>query len=166
MEQALSHQMEYFFKGSNPAPGFAVDEPEAVWIPYEPGTENRFLLFDLSSNSFAVLLRCAPGSGIDRHFHTGQVAGLCLQGSWKYKESDWIAKPGTFIFEPAGDAHTLEVLGQEPMVSFFYVKGPHITLDADGRQVGYVDAFRLLEYCRTYYRQNGLDPAYLDKITC
>jgi hypothetical protein len=38
-------------------------------------------------------------------------------------------------------------------------------LDADGREIGYVDAFRLLDYCRRYYKENGLDPSYLDKIT-
>ena len=43
--------------------------------------------------------------------------------------------------------------------------GPHITLDAEGREIGYVDALRLLEYCRRYYEENGLDASYLDKIT-
>jgi len=51
------------------------------------------------------------------------------------------------------------------MVSFFHVMGPHITLDDYGREIGYVDAFRLLEYCRHYYEENGLDQSYLDKIT-
>jgi 2,4'-dihydroxyacetophenone dioxygenase len=107
----------------------------------------------------------APGSGIDRHYHTGSVAGYCLQGSWKYKESDWIARPGTFVYERPGEAHTLQILGDETMVSFFHVMGPHITLDAEGGEIGYVDAFRLLEYCRQYYEENGLNASYLDKIT-
>ena len=165
MDLNLSHQTDYVFKSANPVLGFAIDEKEAVWIPYEPGTANRFLMFDLNTNSFAVVLRCAPGSGIDRHYHTGSVAGYCLQGSWKYKESDWIARPGTFVYERPGEAHTLQILGDETMMSFFHVMGPHITLDAGGREIGYVDAFRLLEYCRRYYEENGLDSSYLEKIT-
>lgn len=165
MELNLSHQSDYIFKSANPILGFAADEKEAVWIPYEPGTANRFLMFDLNTNSAAVILRCEPGSGIDRHYHTAPVVGYCLQGSWKYKEHEWIARPGTFVYEGAGEAHTLEVLGNETMLSFFHVMGPHITLDSEGREVGYVDAFRALEYCRQYYRENGLDPSYLDKIT-
>ena len=165
MELNLSHQTDYVFKSANPILGFSADEKDTVWIPYEPGTANRFLMFDRNTNSFAVVLRCAPGSGIDRHYHTGSVAGYCLQGSWKYKESDWIARPGTFVYERPGEAHTLQILGSETMVSFFHVMGPHITLDADGREIGYVDAFRLLDYCRRYYKENGLDPSYLDKIT-
>jgi 2,4'-dihydroxyacetophenone dioxygenase len=165
MDLNLSHQTDYVFKSANPVLGFAVAEKEAVWIPYEPGTANRFLMFDLNTNSFAVVLRCAPGSGIDRHYHTGSVAGYCLQGSWKYKESDWIARPGTFVYERPGEAHTLQILGDETMMSFFHVMGPHITLDAGGREIGYVDAFRLLEYCRRYSQENGLDSSYLEKIT-
>ena len=39
------------------------------------------------------------------------------------------------------------------------------TLDADGREIGYIDAFRLLDYCSRYNEENGLDQSYLDKIT-
>jgi 2,4'-dihydroxyacetophenone dioxygenase len=165
MDLNLSHQTNYVFTSANPILGFAAAENETVWIPYEPGTANRFLMFDLNTNSFAVILRCAPGSGIDRHYHTGPVTGYCLEGSWKYRESSWVARPGTFVYERAGEAHTLQILGTETMVSFFHVMGPHITLDVEGREIGYVDAFRLLEYCRRYYEENGLDPSYLDKIT-
>ena len=165
MELDLSHEAAYVFKSANPVLGFAVDEPEAVWVPYEPGTANRFLMFDLNTNSFAVVLRCEPGSGIDRHYHMGAVAGYCLQGSWKYKEHDWVARPRSFVYERAGEAHPLEVLRNQTMLSFFHVMGPHITLDDEGHEIGYVDAFRLLEYCRQYYAEHGLDLSYLDKIT-
>jgi 2,4'-dihydroxyacetophenone dioxygenase len=165
MKLNISHQADFAFKSSNPILGFAAHDDEGVWIPYEPGTANRFLMFDLNTNSVATILRCEPGSGIDRHYHIGPVAGYCLQGSWKYEEFDWIARPGTFVYERAGEAHTLQVLGNETMVTFFHVMGPHITLDREGRYIGYVDAFRQLEYCRRYYEEHGLDPSYLDKIT-
>ena len=76
MDLNLSHQTDYVFKSANPILGFSADEKDTVWIPYERGTANRFLMFDLNTNSFAVVLRCAPGSGIDRHYHTGAVAGF------------------------------------------------------------------------------------------
>ena len=154
----------YFKRSKDILDGYTVDEEESAWIPYEPRTANRFLMFDLARNAFAVVLRCEPGSGIAAHYHTGAVVGYSLSGTWKYKEYDWIAKPGTFILEPAGEAHTLVVVGDEPMVSFFHVMGPHIQLDETGKQVGYVDAFSLLDFCRTYYREHGLDPAGLEKI--
>ena len=103
--------------------------------------------------------------GHDRHYHIRPVAGYCLQASWKYEIFDWIARPGTLVYERAGEAHSLQVLGNETMVTFFRVMGPHIRLDREGRYIGYFYAFRMLDYCRRYYEENGLDPSYLDKIT-
>jgi quercetin dioxygenase-like cupin family protein len=145
-------------------PGYAFDEKDAIWIPTEPGIENRFLMFDLNRNSFAVVVRCQPGSLIARHYHMGPVLGYSLQGKWKYHEYDWIAAPGTCIYEPPGEAHTLQILGDEVMMSMFHVMGPHIQLDENDRQVGYVEAFNLLEYSRNYCAEHGMDASYFDKI--
>jgi quercetin dioxygenase-like cupin family protein len=160
-----SLQTEFYFKNFSPVPGYHIPDAEGPWIPGEPGTSNKFLNFDLGRNSFAVLLRCEPGSGIKRHYHTGTVAGYTLQGSWKYDEYEWIAKAGSFVYEPAGEAHTLRILGNEPMLAFFHVLGPHITLDDEGKQVGYVDAFSIIEYLREYCQETGTDPSFLDTIT-
>ena len=119
MELNLSHESAYIFKSSNPILGFAADEEEAVWIPYEPGTANRFLMFDLSNNSFAVVLRCAPGSGIDRHYHTGSVAGYCLRGFLEVQGARLDRTAGTFVYERPGEADTLQIVGNETMMSFF-----------------------------------------------
>jgi 2,4'-dihydroxyacetophenone dioxygenase len=35
----------------------------------------------------------------------GTVHGYALRGQWRYQEHDWVAKRGTFIFEPAGEDH-------------------------------------------------------------
>jgi quercetin dioxygenase-like cupin family protein len=158
-------QRETIFRNAAPFAGFEIPKDEGPWIPGEPGILNRFLLIDLKNNSFVTLVKCAPGSGIALHFHTAAVVGFTLQGMWKYREHDWIARPGSFVYEPAGEAHTLEVLGNEPMLSLFHVAGPHITLDETGRMVGYSDAFTVLDYCRGYCRENGIDARYFDRIT-
>lgn len=121
-------------------------------------------MFDLNRNSFAVVVRCQPGSVIARHYHMGPVLGYSLKGKWKYKEYDWIATPGTCIYEPPGEAHTLLILGDEVMQSVFHVMGPHTQLDENDRQVGYVEAFNLLAYCRQYCADHGLDGSYFEKI--
>jgi hypothetical protein len=30
-----------------------------------------------------------------------------MRGHWRYLEHDWTAKPGTFIYEPAGELDAL-----------------------------------------------------------
>jgi 2,4'-dihydroxyacetophenone dioxygenase len=158
-------QAEVIFRNAAATPGCEVPEDEGIWIPGEPGIYNKFLLLDLSKNHFTTLVKCDPGARIARHFHTAAVVGYVLRGEWKYDEHDWVARPGSFVYEPAGEAHTLQVLGDEPMFSFFHVTGPHISLDEDGRVIGYSDAFNFLDYCRQYCRENALDPTYFDKIT-
>jgi hypothetical protein len=59
------------------------------------------------------------------------VHGYTMRGRWRYLEHDWIAEPGTYIHEPAGEAHTLVITGDspEPMMAFFVVEGGLIYLD-------------------------------------
>jgi len=96
------------------------------------------------------------------------VYGYTIRGSWHYKEHDWVATPGTFIFEPAGEAHTLIVDAEatEPMMTFFVLHGGLIYVDKveNGKVVAYDDGFTLLELARKHYRNVGLDESLLDAM--
>jgi hypothetical protein len=96
------------------------------------------------------------------------VRGFTLRGQWRYLEHDWVAKPGTFIYEPAGEAHTLVIAedSPEPALIFFAVEGGLIYLDkaVDGGFAAYEDGFTALELARKYYREAGLDARRLDAL--
>jgi hypothetical protein len=98
----------------------------------------------------------------------GTVRGYTMRGHWRYLEHDWIAKPGTFIYEPAGEAHTLVVTDDspEPVLVFFAVEGGliYLTKAVDGGFGAYEDGFTLLELCRKYYGEAGLDVRDLDAL--
>ena len=102
------------------------------------------------------------------HYHLGIVRGYTLQGQWGYLEHDWTAVPGTFVQEPAGEAHTLVIrdVSLVPAIIYFDVQGGLICHDksTDGNLAAYEDGFSALEFCRTHYRQAGLDPARLDAM--
>jgi 2,4'-dihydroxyacetophenone dioxygenase len=91
-----------------------------------------------------------------------------MRGYWRYLEHDWIAKPGTYIFEPAGEAHTLVITedSPEPMITLFVVQGGLIYLDKaeNGAVAAYEDGFTLLELTRKYYCDTGLDSRQLDLL--
>jgi hypothetical protein len=91
-----------------------------------------------------------------------------LQGHWRYLEHDWIAKPGTFIYEPAGEAHTLVIADDSPEAALilFTVEGALVYLDkpANGGFAAYEDGFSALELSRKYYREAGLDVTLLDAL--
>jgi 2,4'-dihydroxyacetophenone dioxygenase len=83
-------------------------------------------------------------------------------------EHDWIATPGTYIYEPAGEEHTLVITEDSPgpMVTFFVVQGGLIYLDKpdDGGFAAYEDGFTLLELKRKHYSEAGLDQTKLNAL--
>jgi hypothetical protein len=95
-----------------------------------------------------------------------QMCRFTLRGHWRYLEHDWIAKPGTFIFEPAGEAHTVVVTDDspEPAIIFFVVDGALVYLDkpVHGTMAAFEDGFSALELSRKFFRDTGLDVAHLD----
>jgi hypothetical protein len=144
-----------------------LDDSKA-WIPYANGVWIQPCHFNVTTGGFTVLLKAMPGASLGVHYHTGTVRGLTLRGNWRYLEHDWVARPGTFIYEPAGEAHTLVITDDsaEPALIFFVVEGSLVYLDkaVDGNFAAFEDGFSALELARAYYRDAGLDPAILDRM--
>jgi 2,4'-dihydroxyacetophenone dioxygenase len=138
------------------------------WVPYAEGVWIQPCCFNATSGGFSVLLKGLPGAKLGVHYHVGIVRGYTIRGYWRYLEHDWIAKPGTFIYEPAGEAHTLVITedSPEPAQILFMVEGGLIYLDkpTNGGMAAYEDGFSLLDLCRKYYRETGLDVARLDQL--
>ena len=143
-------------------------DDEKLWIPYADDVWIQPCCFNVTSGGFSVLLKGLPGAQLGVHYHVGIVRGYTLRGHWRYLEHDWIAKPGTFIYEPAGEAHTLVVTDDspEPALIMFIVEGGLVYLDnpINGGFAAYEDGFSALELCRNYYREAGLDEKLLDAL--
>jgi len=143
-------------------------ENDKLWVPYADGVWFQPCQFNVTTGGFSVVLKGLPGSRIGTHYHVGTVHGYTLRGHWRYLEHDWVAKPGTFIYEPAGEAHTLVITEDSPgpMVTLFIVGGGLIYLDKaeNGAFAAYEDGFSILELCRTHYRQAGLDERELNLL--
>jgi len=138
------------------------------WVPYADGVWVQPCHLNVTSGGFSVVLKGLPGAVLGTHYHVGTVRGFTLRGQWRYLEHDWIAGPGSFIYEPAGEAHTLVVTEEspEPALIFFAVEGGLIYLDksVDGTFAAYEDGFTSLEFYRDYYREAGLDVGKLDAL--
>jgi 2,4'-dihydroxyacetophenone dioxygenase len=138
------------------------------WMPYAEGVWLQPACFNVTSGALTVLLKGMPGAQLGVHYHTGTVRGFTIQGNWRYLEHDWVAGPGSFIFEPAGEAHTLVVTEESPapVLILFMIDGALIYLDkpVDGTMVALEDVFSALEMFRAYYRATGLDVSLLDAM--
>ena len=140
-------------------------EDERYWMPRGNGVYSRPLMFNTVQGMWVNILR-ADGPGIvSRHRHPAPVTGYTLEGAWGYLEHDWTARPGAFLFEPAGETHTLVVdheVGH--MKCLFHNFGPLIYLDDAGHQVGYEDVFTRIAKFKQHYGQNGIGADYVDSL--
>lgn len=128
------------------------------WVPQGDRVWFKPLRFDLVSGRWVNLLKVTGDGKVNRHRHAGgQVLGYCIQGSWRYLERDWVARPGSLIYEPPGDIHTLVVDGAEEMVTLFLLEGVVQYLDDDDNIIYQDDVFSKLERYLTFCRQQGID---------
>ena len=115
--------------------------------------------FDLATGRWVNLLKVTGQGKVNRHRHSGgQVLGFVLRGSWRYLERDWVARPGTLVYEPPGDIHTLVVEGEEEMQTLFLLEGVIQHLDDDDNVIYQDDVFTKLERYLTFCRREGIEP--------
>ena len=103
---------------------------------------------------------------LSRHIHPSWVTGSVIRGAWRYREHDWVAREGPFVYEPPGEIHTLvvdEQVGATEMITFFNIHGAMVYVDADGQTTGYEDVFTKIEMCRSLRRER-LGEAYVDQF--
>jgi hypothetical protein len=102
-----------------------VDVEAFPWATFFPGIEVKLLRACEVTASYTLLARFAPGTILPKHRHFGEVQAYTLQGSWHYKEYEWVAKAGSLVYEEPGSTHTLHVPDDatEPAVILFVVTG-------------------------------------------
>src|SRR5512134_3534076 len=69
----------------------------------------RPLLLNTVTGSWCNLLRVRKAGVLSRHIHPSWVTGYVIRGAWRYLEHDWVARAGSFVYEPPGEIHTLVV---------------------------------------------------------
>jgi 2,4'-dihydroxyacetophenone dioxygenase len=143
----------------------AIPDDERVWVPQAPDVWFRPLLMNTVSGGWCNVLRVRKSGVLSRHRHPMLVVGYVIKGRWFYREHDWVANTGDFVYEPPGEIHTLEVPADcDEMITFFNISGAMIYLDEEGRQTGYEDVFSKIDMCRKHYRECGLGEAYVDRF--
>jgi 2,4'-dihydroxyacetophenone dioxygenase len=82
---------------------------EIPWAELAPGIEMKVLRQGEGSGRYTVMNRFAPGTVLPKHYHHGEVHAFTVSGTWGYREYDWTATAGDYVFEEVGTVHTLEV---------------------------------------------------------
>ena len=143
-------------------PDQAIHADAIPWVPQGERVWFKPLRFDLQNGRWINLLKVTGGGKVNRHRHSGgQVLGYCIQGSWHYLEREWVARPGTLVYEPPGDIHTLIVDDAEEMITLFLLEGVIQYLDDDDNLIYQDDVFTKMERYLTYCREHGIEPVDL-----
>ena len=141
-------------------------DDDRLWVPYGETAWFQPCHFNLSTGGFTAVLKALPGTVVQKHYHVSTVHGYTLQGTWRYLEHDWIASAGSFIYEPAGESHTLVVPedATEPAIILFVVAGALVFVGEEDGFLMYEDGFSMLELTREYYQSVGLDRSAADAL--
>lgn len=143
----------------------AVPEDERVWVPQAPSVWFRPLMLNTLNGSWCNLLRVRRAGVLSRHRHPAPVHGFVIRGEWRYLEHDWVAREGSYVFEPPGETHTLVVDDHIPeMITFFHIGGCMYYVDEQGNNTGFEDVFSKIDMCRAHYAGNGLGSDFVDQF--
>ena len=145
----------------------AIPEDERVWVPQAPQVWFRPLLLNTTTGGWCNLLRVRKSGVLSRHIHPSMVTGYVIKGAWRYLEHDWVARAGSFVYEPPGEIHTLvvdEVAGEPEMITHFNIQGAMVYLDEKGHTTGYEDVYTKIEMCRRHYAAIGLGAHFVDQF--
>ena len=148
--------------------GRYIDAPsdvESPWIPFGDNAAIKHVAFDVRQNLFSNILWVKSPGVIGTHFHRGTIMMVCLEGSVRYLEYDWVATPFGVILETPGESHTLVAYEHpDPMKVFFVVSGPLMWLDEQGNTVGHYDVFDYMAAARAHYDKVGIGADYVDTL--
>ncbi len=140
-------------------------DAEHIWIPQAPGVFFSPLLLNVTQGYYVNLLRVRRSGMLSRHRHTGPVHAFTLRGHWYYREHQWRAKAGDYVYEPPGETHTLIVPETcAEMITLFHVTGGYDYLDAQDRITGVEDVFTKLAAARLHWRAIGASPQTLESL--
>lgn len=131
-------------------------EQESPWIPFGEHAALRHLAFDVRRNIFSNVLWIKRAGVIGTHKHRGTVVMVCLEGSARYLEYDWVAGPGDFIYETPGLVHTLVSDHPQGVKLFGWLEGPIEFFDDKGTFIETLDVWWYINHYETYCREHDI----------
>jgi hypothetical protein len=145
-----------------------IDVESLPWMPFAPYSDTIFLKLikvDPISGQWIALLKAPAGAELPMHHHAGTVMVWTMQGKWKYIEHDWIATPGSFVFETAGSRHTPVGVGDEEVVTLNIVQGDWNLVTPEGAVLAIENWKSMMERYLAFCRQKDIKPVDLSSFS-
>jgi len=135
-------------------PDSYIAENQSVYHPWTGNVMLKPLRFDTRNNLYVTIMWSPGAGGLGRHRHRGNVSAYTLEGSWAYREYDWIARPGDFILESPGVIHTLYT--DTGVKTLFFVGGSLEFYDEQDNLTNIMDVFSFLDLYINFCEANEI----------
>jgi hypothetical protein len=145
-----------------------IDVESLPWMPFAPYSDEIFLKLikvDPITGQWIALLKAPARSELPMHHHAGTVMVWTMQGQWKYVEHDWVATPGSFVFETAGSRHTPIAVGDEEVVTLNIVQGDWNIVTPEGAVLAIENWKSMMERYLAFCRGKGIKPVDLSSFS-
>lgn len=134
----------------------AQSDDDSPWVPFGDNAAIKHLAFDVRQNLFSNILWVKSAGAIGTHLHRGTITMVCLEGSVRYLEYDWVATPGGLILETPGESHTLVTDHPDGCKLFGWMQGPIEFYNPDASFAMTADVWWFIDHYETYCKENGI----------
>ena len=141
-----------------------IDGESLPWVPFTPYAENvllKYFKLDPIRGEWIVLMKAPLDMQLPKHHHTGTVMVYTIEGNWKYEEHDWVAGPGSIVYETAASTHTFEVVAEGEsgyVTTLVQVTGDLLFVDDKGNIVAQENWKTGLQRYLAYCEQHCIQP--------
>lgn len=136
-----------------------IDVEGLPWMPFVPYSDDVFIKvikIDPVRGEWVTLLKTPPYTELPMHHHSGTVMVWTVSGSWRYKENDWVATPGSFVFETAASRHTPITVGDEEVVTLNIVQGDWNIVSPEGAVLAIENWKSMMDRYLNYCKSQGI----------
>ncbi|PPE75315.1 cupin [Solimonas fluminis] len=139
-----------------------IDVESLPWVPFTPYSPDvllKYIKLDPVRGEMVVLLKAPGGMQMPRHHHTGTVIVYTLSGQWKYREHDWVATPGSVVYETASTEHTPVAMPEGgEVLALNIIVGELVYLDQEDRVIAIENWKTSMQRYLAYCQANGIEP--------
>jgi pimeloyl-ACP methyl ester carboxylesterase len=138
-----------------------IDVESLPWMPFAPYSDKIFLKLikvDPISGQWIALLKAPAHAELPLHHHAGTVMVWTIAGRWKYIEHDWVAGPGSFVFETAGSRHTPVGVGDAEVITLNIVQGDWNLMSPEGAVLAIENWKSMMDRYLNFCKASGMQP--------
>ncbi len=142
-----------------------IDGESLPWVPFTPYSDDvllKYFKLDPIRGEIIVLMKAPITMQLPKHHHSGTVVVYTIEGQWKYKEHDWVAGPGSVVFETAASTHTPEVVSTSEKDGYTLmlvtVMGDLVFVDENDKVLAIENWKTAMQRYLAYCEQHGLQP--------